>query len=120
MWPRINYTKSVQIVITDPAQFKIEKARLKDEIDAVAKRWRPGHGVGDLNRAGGREAGQGVFDYEILECGNSMDVTRVVVSTDAIVDSMGSSTPDQISEQLMFYLLGYSQGLQQGIAGMQP
>lgn len=120
MWPRTSFTKRVQIVITDPAQFKIEKATLKDEINAVTTKWRPGDGVGVLNRAGGRMAGQGVFDYEILECANSVGVTRIVISTEAVGTSVGSSTPDEISQQLLFYLAGYSQGLQQGVAGMQP
>jgi hypothetical protein len=106
----------VQVVITDPAQFRIEKARLEDEMNAAAKR---GRSAGDLNRAGGREAGRGAFNYEILECPNSLFVERIIISTEAIDGSLDSST-DQISERLMFYLVGYTQGLEQGIAGTVP
>ena len=112
MWPNVNFTKRVAIVIVDPAQFRAERIKLDAEKDAAAKKTKS---VGDINRAGGREAGRGVFDHELLECPASNMVERIVISTDAIGDSE-LYTVHQISDQLLFYVIGYDQGLVQGMA----
>jgi hypothetical protein len=116
MWPNINFTKRVAIVIVDAAQFKAERTKFDAEKEAAAKRRKS---VGDINRAGGREAGGGVFDHEILECPTSNMVERIVVSTDAIGDSE-PYTVHEISDQLLFYVIGYDQGLVQGMANSLP
>jgi hypothetical protein len=113
MWQAANFTKGVEIVVVDPAQFKAERARWDAEKATAAKNARS---VRDINRAGGREAGQGVFDYEILECPNSNTVKRIVISTEAIRDS----SVIELSDRLWFYVVGYDQGLLQGEANVVP
>lgn len=115
MWPNVNFTKRVVIVIVDPAQFKAERTKFDAEKEAAAKKRKS---VGDINRANGREASGGVFDHEILECPTSNMIERIVISTDAIGDS--EVTIHEISDQLLFYVLGYDQGLLQGMANSLP
>lgn len=116
LWPNINFTKNVEIVIVDPLQFRAERAKFDAENEAVAKRWKT---VGDINRAGAREAGGGVFEHEILQCPTSNMVKRIVISTDAVADSE-VYTVREISDQLLFYVIGYDQGLLQGMANVVP
>jgi hypothetical protein len=111
LWPKINFTKSVDVVVVDAAQFKAERSKLDATIDATAKNRKT---IGDINRANGREAGGGVFDHEILECTGASTIRRVVISTEAIND--GFDTPTAISHDLLFYVIGYDQGLLQGLA----
>ena len=116
MWPSVNFTKGVEIVVVDPVQFKAERVKFDAEKEAVAKNRKS---VGDINRAGGREAGGGVFDHEILECPTSNMVKRIVISTEAIGDSEPYSI-HEISDQLLFYVIGYDQGLLQGMGNSVP
>jgi hypothetical protein len=114
MWSAVNFTKTVEIVIVDPTQFKTERAKLDAQIEAAVKNRKS---VGDINRAGGREAGKGVFDHQILECPNSSMVTRIIIST----ETSNSETPiGKLSDQLFFYVIGYDQGLLQGHANLVP
>lgn len=116
MWRAVNFTKGVEIVIVDPAQFKVERAKLDARKDAAAANAK---NVRDINRAGGREAGKGVFDHEIIECPTSSMVERIVISTEAISGPQTSSI-SELSDQLLFYVIGYDQGLLQGMANLVP
>lgn len=114
MWPRFYSARRVYIVVVDPVQFKAERAKVAAEMEAAAKNRNT---VADINRAGGREAGRGVFKYEILECPHSLGVERIVISTEA---SDSESPISELSEQLLFYVIGYDQGLLQGVGNMTP
>jgi hypothetical protein len=112
MWAAVNFAKGVEIVVVEPGQFKAERAKFDAEKEAAA---RSAKSVGDINHAGGREAGKGVFGREILECPTSSMIKRIVISTEAASDSIG-----ELSDQLLFYVIGYDQGLIQGMANLQP
>jgi hypothetical protein len=116
LWPNVNFTKGVDIVVVDPVQFKAERAKFDAEKETLAKNKKT---VGDINRINAREAGNGVFEYEILECPTSSLIKRVVISTDAIGESV-SYTIHEISDQLLFYVIGYDQGLVQGMSNSLP
>jgi len=116
MWPNVNFTKGVEIVIVAPTQFKAERAKLDAEKETAAKNAKS---VGDINRAGSREAGQGVFDHALLECPSSNIVKRIVISTEVVSGSTASSI-SELSDQLMFYVLGYDQGFLRGGANLVP
>jgi hypothetical protein len=116
LWSVVNFTNRVEIVVVDPKQFKAERAKFDAEKEAAAKNKKS---VGDLNRVGGREAGGGVFEHEILECPTSYWVKRIVISTEAVGDSE-PHTIEEISDQLLFYVIGYDQGLLQGMANLVP
>jgi hypothetical protein len=112
MWPSINFTRGVEIVIVDPAQFKAERTKWDAEKERAGNNVKT---IRDRNRVTGREAGGGVFDQEILECPNSAWVKRIVISTEAMGGSQNSSV-SELSDQLLFYVIGYDQGLGQGEA----
>jgi hypothetical protein len=116
LWPAVNFVKGVEIVIVDPAQFKAERAKWDAQKDLVSKNAKM---VRDINHATGREAGGGMFDHEILECPSSSMVKRIVISTDAVGESQYSSI-SELSNQLLFYVIGYDQGLLQGEANLVP
>jgi hypothetical protein len=117
VWPKANFTKGVEIVIVDPSQFKAERAKWdagKEMADRHAKT------VGDINRAHSREAGEGVFgaDEEILECPHSSMVERIVISTSALNGTLGSVS--ELSDHLVFYVIGYDEGLMRGMTTGVP
>lgn len=63
--------------------------------------------VGDINRVGGKQAGQGVFTrHELLET-NQGFVQKIVISSEALEDDLDI---DRLSDELLFYVLGYDQG----------
>jgi hypothetical protein len=117
LWPTVNYTKGIEIVIVDPSQFKVERAKWdkkKDMADKSAK------SVREINRVAALEAGDGVFDHEILECPSSSMVERIVISTEAVDDAHPISQFGELSDQLLFYVIGYDQGLVHGLANAVP
>jgi len=110
MWPMANVTKNVDIVVVDSAQFKTEQGKVDAAIETARKNMKT---VGDINRATGQVAGRGVFEHLIVECPSGGLVKKIVISTEAV---SGSQTAANLSEDLLFYVIGYDQGLTQGLA----
>jgi hypothetical protein len=117
VWSRARLLNRIQVVITGPLEFKAEQERVNNDADAAAKARQT---AGDLNRAGGRQVGRRVFTYELLECAGSFMITRIVISTEAVDSPSEQSTPAEISNHLMFYLAGFTQGMDQAIASSVP
>jgi hypothetical protein len=102
-WSGINILKNIEIVVTDQAGIANEKKKATAKAEALLKFAKT---PGDLNRSSILVA-EGVFDSKMaLVEKDTLLINKVVVFADA---------PLETSDQLMFFIFGYSEGALQGM-----
>lgn len=100
--------QGIEVVIADPDSFKEEKKKVSTKIEARVKSAKT---PGDINRASVLVA-EGVFDNEhVLMERSKLMIDRVVISTEI---------PHDISQDLTFFVMGYNEGVQDGVANTVP
>ncbi len=125
-WSEFRWVKNVQVVVADQKSFKDEDRKLTQLIE---NRQKAAKTVGDINRANGTSVGTGVFPNVLMETEGGV-IKKVVISTDRREIIKGGDGKDivlpddgdveKLSDELLFYLMGYSQGNLMGLARTVP
>ncbi len=127
-WSQVAWLRNVEVVVADPKSFKEEDQKLTQLIETRIKAAKT---AGDMNRAGSTKVGTDVFPNILMEAEAGI-IRKIFISTDRHATIKGGDgkeitlvLPDdgdieRLSDELLYYLMGYSQGHLMGLASTVP